>query len=121
MILLEYNIEADYQDNKKLSQFLLEPGPDFINSGALPQPLPLDIDPEPRPVVRLSAEALRLCGKVLGLLGWNATLMDLDGHSFLKCLDIRDEGRVCYRGSAHDVPSHSLIRSDKRIPSTISR
>ena len=76
--------------------------------GALTQPFPVGIDPEPRPVVGLTAEALGLGCKVLGLIGWNAALMDVDGHSFFKGLDVRDEGRVCYSGSAHALPSHSL-------------
>ena len=36
----------------------------------------------------LITEALRLRRKVLGLVGWNATLMDVDGHSFFKGLDV---------------------------------
>ena len=69
----------------------------------------------------LTAEALGLGCKVLGLIGWNAALMDVDGHSFFKGLDVRDEGRVCYSGSAHELPSHSLLRSGSLIASTISR
>ena len=92
-----------------------------VSTCTLPQPFPVDIDPEPRPVVGLTAEALGLRGKVLGLIGWNAALMDVDGHSFFKGLDVRDQGRVCYRGSAHEVPSHSLLRSGSLMPSTISR
>ena len=57
----------------------------------------------------LITEALRLRRKVLGLVGWNATLMDVDGHSFFECFDVRDEGRVCYSGSAHALASHSLL------------
>ena len=71
--------------------------------------------------MRLTAKALGLRGKVLGLIGWNAALMDVDGHPFLKGLDVRDEGRVCYRGSAHALASHSLLRSGSLIASTISR
>ena len=56
------------------------------------QPLPRDINPEQCPVVGLIAEALGLRGKVLGLIGWNAALMDVDGHSFFKGLNIRDQG-----------------------------
>jgi len=56
----------------------------------LPQPLPLDIDPEPRPVMGLIAEALSLRSEILGLLGWNATLVDADGHSLLESLNVRD-------------------------------
>ena len=85
--------------------------------GGLPQPLPVSIDPEPRPLVGLTAEALGLRGKVLGLAGWNATLMDVDGHSFLEGLDVRDEDWVCYSGSAHDMPS----QFGNLTPSTISR
>ena len=59
-------------------------------TGALPQPFPVDIHPEPRPVVGLTAEALSLRGKILGLIGWDAALMDVDGHSFFKGLDVRD-------------------------------
>ena len=84
---------------------------------ALPQALPLDIDPEPSPVMGLIAEALGLGCKVLGLVGWNAALMDVDGDPFLEGLDVRDEGWVCCGGWAHDVPS----QSGRWIPSTISR
>ena len=42
--------------------------------------------------------AKRLAKKIL-LIGWDAALMDVDGHSFLKCFDVRDEGWVCYIGS----------------------
>ena len=90
-------------------------------TGALPQPFRVDIHPEPRPVVGLTAEALGLGCKVLGLIGWNAALMDVDGHSFLKCFDVRDEGWVCYIGSAHELASHSFLRSGSLIASTISR
>ena len=75
----------------------------------LPQPFPVDIDPEPRPVVGLTPEAPGLRCKVLGLVGWNATLMDVNGHSFFKGLDVRDEDWVCYSGSAHALASHSLL------------
>ena len=69
----------------------------------------------------LTAEALGLRVKVLGLVGWNAALMDVDGHSFFKGLDVRDEDWVCYSGSSHELPSHSLLRSGNLMPSTISR
>jgi len=85
--------------------------------GALPQPLPVGIDPEPRPLVGLITEALSLRGKVLGLVGWNATLMDVNGHSFFKGLNVRDKGWICYRVWAHDVPS----QFGNLTPSTISR
>jgi hypothetical protein len=88
---------------------------------ALPHPFPVDIHPEPHTVTGLTAEALGLRGKVLGLVGWNATLMDVNGHSFFKGLDFRDEDWVCYSGSAHELPSHSLLRSGSLMPSTISR
>ena len=65
----------------------------------------------------LITEALGLGCKVLGLIGWNAALMDVDGHSLLESFDIRDEGRVCYNGSAHELPS----QSGNLILSTISR
>ena len=65
----------------------------------------------------LMAEALSLRGKVLGLIGWDAALMDVDGHSFFECFDVRDESRFCYSGWTHDVPS----QSGSLIPSTISR
>ena len=71
--------------------------------------------------MRLIAKALGLCCKVLGLVGWNATLMDVNGHSFFKGLDVRDEDWVCYSGSARELPSHSLLRSGSLIASTISR
>ncbi len=79
--------------------------------GALTQSLPVPIGPEPCPVVGLTAEALCLCGKVLGLIRGNAALMDLDGYSFFKDLDVRDEGWVCCSGSADALPSHSSLRS----------
>ena len=69
----------------------------------------------------LIAEAPGLGCKVLGLIGWDATLMDVNGHSFFKGLDVRDEDWVCYSGSAHELPSHSLLRSGSLMPSTISR
>ena len=43
---------------------------------ALPQPFPFDVGVEPSPVVSLIAEAL-------GLVGWNTSLMDVDGDPFL--------------------------------------
>ena len=60
--------------------------------GAAPQPLPVDIHPEPRTVTGLISEALGLRCKVLGLVGWKATPMDVDGHSFLEGLNIGDQG-----------------------------
>jgi hypothetical protein len=60
--------------------------------GAAPQPLPVDIHPEPRTVTGLISEALGLGCKVLGLIGWKTTLVDVDGHSFFKGLDVRDQG-----------------------------
>ena len=69
----------------------------------------------------LTAKALGLGCNVLGLIGWDAALMDVDGHSFFKGLDVRDEDWVCYSGSAHELPSHSLLRSGSLMPSTISR
>ena len=83
----------------------------------LPQPLPFHIHHQPRPVVGLIAEALGLSGEVLGLLGWNAPLVDMNGHPFLEGFDVRDQGWISYRGCAHDVPS----QSGSLIPSTISR
>ena len=56
----------------------------------------------------LTAETLGLGDKVLGLIGWNAALMDVDGHSIAKGLDVRDQGPVSCGGSAHELPSHSL-------------
>ena len=88
---------------------------------ALPHPFPVDIHLEPHTVTGLTAEALGLRGKVLGLIGWNAALMDVDGHSLLESFDIRDEGRICCGGSAHELPSHSLLRSESLMPSTIFR
>ena len=93
----------------------------LVLTGALPQPFPVDINPEPRPVVGLTAEALSLRCQVLCLIGWNAALMNVDSHSFFEGLDVRDQGRVCYRGSAHALPSHSLLRSGSLIPSKIPR
>ena len=66
--------------------------------------------------MRLTAEALGLGCKVLGLIGWDAALMDVDGHSFFEGLNVRDEGWVCYSGWTHDVPSHS----ESLTPSTIA-
>ena len=88
--------------------------------GALPQSFPADIHTEPRPVVGLTAEALGLRVKVFGLVGWNAALMDVDGYSFFKGLDVRDEGRVCYSGSANEIASPSLLMSGSLIRSMIS-
>jgi hypothetical protein len=42
--------------------------------------------------VSLTAEALGLGCKVLGLIGWDAALMEVDGHSFFEGLDISDQG-----------------------------
>jgi hypothetical protein len=84
---------------------------------ALPQPFPLYIDPQPSPVVRLITETLGLRCQVLGLVVWNTTLVDMDGHPFLKRFDVRDKAGVRYRSWAHDKPS----QSGRRIPSTISR
>jgi len=83
----------------------------------LPQPFPFDIDPEPRPIVGLIAEALGLRGKILGLVAWNSTLVNVNGHPFLEGFDVRDEGRVCYDGSAHQLPS----QSGSLIPSMMLR
>ena len=69
----------------------------------------------------LISEALGLRCEVLGLVGWNATLVDVDGHPFLESFDVRDKGRICYRGRAHALPTHSLLRSGGLIASTISR
>ena len=48
--------------------------------------------------MRLIAEALDLRCEVLGLIGWNATLVDVDGHPFFESFDVRDKGWICYRG-----------------------
>ena len=61
-------------------------------SRRLPQSLPVDIDPEPGPVVRLTMEAVGLCCQVLCLISGNAGLLDVDGHPFLEGFDVRDEG-----------------------------
>ena len=58
--------------------------------GALPQPFSVDIHSEPRPVLDLTAAALSSRCKALGLISWNAALMDVDGYTFLKRLDVRD-------------------------------
>ena len=79
--------------------------------GALTQPFPVGIDPEPRPVVRLIAEALGLGCEVLGLIGWNATLMDVDGRSLLEGLDVRAEislylfGKLGENGASRMLPN----------------
>ena len=67
--------------------------------------------------MRLIAETLYLRCEVLGLVGWNATVVDLESHPFLERFDVRDKARVSYRGWTHDMPSQpgSLIQS------TISR
>jgi len=83
----------------------------------LPQPFPFHIDPEPSPVVGLIAEALGLRCEVLGLLCWNAPLVDMDGHPFLESLDVRDEAWIGSGGSAHQLTS----QSGSLMPSTISR
>ena len=62
----------------------------FLFWATLPQPFPFHIDPEPRPVVRLIAEALGLRCQILCLIGWNTTLVDVDGYPFLESFDIRD-------------------------------
>ena len=77
--------------------------------------------PEPSPVMSLITEALSLRCEVLSLIGWNTTLMDLDGHPFLKGSDIRDQGRVSCRGSAYECASPSLLRAGSLMPSTIAR
>jgi hypothetical protein len=40
----------------------------------------------------LISEALGLCCQVLGLVSWNATVVDMDGHPFLESFDVRDKG-----------------------------
>ena len=71
--------------------------------GALPQLLPFSVSPQPRPVMSLTAEALSLRGKVFGLIGWDAALMDVDGHSLLKGFDVREK-----RGLSFYCVSHGL-------------
>ena len=66
---------------------------------SLPQPLPFHIGPQPSPVVRLISEALGLYCQVLGLVGWNTTLVDVDGQPLLERFDVRDQGRA-----SHDPP-----------------
>ena len=79
---------------------------------ALPQPFPVDIHPEPRPVVGLTAEALGLCCKVHGNVGGYATLMDVDSHPFLERFDVRDKGWVCSCFADHSVtPAGNLTWS----------
>ena len=90
-------------------------------TGGLSQPFPIDIHPEPSLVMSLISEALGLRCHVLGLISGNAIFMHVDGHSFLKCFDVRDENKICGGGSAHELPSHSLLRFGSLIPSTISR
>ena len=51
--------------------------------------------------MRLTAEALGLGCKVLGLIGWNAALMDLDGHSFFK-VSMSGKGN-CYDNAAMET------------------
>ena len=48
----------------------------------------------------LIAETLSLSCEVLGLVGWNTTLVDVDSHPFLERFDVRDKGWICYRGWA---------------------
>jgi len=58
--------------------------------------------------VRLIAEALGLCCKVIGLVGWNATLVDVDGHRFLERFDVRDQGWICDRVGALETSTNGL-------------
>jgi hypothetical protein len=46
----------------------------------------------------LISEALGLRCEVLGLVGWNTTLVDVNSHPFLERFDVRDKGWVCDRG-----------------------
>ena len=71
--------------------------------GALAQPLPVDIHPKPRPVMSLTAEALGLRCKVLGLLGWNTALMHHDGHTLLKDFAVGGKARVNFCCIAHGI------------------
>ena len=44
----------------------------------------------------LIAETLGLRCQVLGLVGWGATLVDVDGYPFPERFVVRDHDRVCY-------------------------
>ena len=68
----------------------------FLFGATLPQPLPFDIHPQPSPVMGLIAETLGLRCQVLGLVGWSATLVDVDGYPFPERFVVRDHDRVCY-------------------------
>ena len=59
----------------------------------------------------LNAEALCLRCEILGLIGWNTTCVDVDGHAFFESFDVMDEGRVSCGGGAHDLASPSLPMS----------
>ena len=56
----------------------------------------------------LIAEALRLCCEVLGLVGWNTTLVDVDRHPFFERFDVRDKGWICYRVGALKTSTNGL-------------
>ena len=42
----------------------------------------------------LIAEALGLCCHVLGLVGWNTTLVDVYSHPLFESFDVRDKARA---------------------------
>ena len=88
----------------------------FGSWSSYPNRFRVHVHPEPRPVVRLIAEALGLGCQVRGLVGWNTALVDMDGHPFLEGLDVRDEA-----GSAVWVRLMMPSQSGSLIPSTISR
>jgi len=60
----------------------------FVCWSRLPQPRPVDVNSQPSPIMRLIAEALGLRCEVLGLVGRNTTLVDVDGHPFLESFDV---------------------------------
>ena len=86
----------------------------------LTQPFPFDIDPQPRPVVGSISEALGLRCEVLGLVGWNASFVDVDGHPFLESFNLRDKGWVCYSVGALETSTNGfrdIICSRSRVMS----
>ena len=51
----------------------------------------------------MGAGYLGLRCQVLGLISWNAALVDVDGYALLESLDVRDQGWVCSAGLTSDA------------------
>ena len=49
----------------------------FRSWATLPQPFPLDIDPEPSPIVGLITETLGLCCEAISEFRWNTNFVDV--------------------------------------------